>query len=883
MTAPIRSSSKIWMRAGASAALAVGVAVLSPALARAQSIFLSAPPDLQKIQITRPAPAPAPDAPVVLPPPPRSMRPVQAPDHASTPAAAAPAPDRPLLGGQPDPKNGRGAVIRHLTNNIQGYRLAGEIGASEWPIYLTEVQARRKLQFQLGYLAAVSVMPESSKLRLTINDEAVGETPIKAVGAVKTVVFDIPPGVMRPGFNSVRLSTEQRHRVDCSLEATYELWTQIDPTQTGIILNAADASIENLADLGALLPDEQGALPIRAVLTANAKAGDVERMLRAVQLISIVGRFEQPVVDTGPMAAGQYGVNLLVGTAAELAREAGVDMLGLVDQPRAVVYQATPERRTTIVITGATASQVDEAMKQFLVATTPKGSPAGLRAATAFPGYRMEGGQRVKLRDLGIVSAEFTGRLFRVAFNIIMPPDFYAADYGRAMLRLAGGYAPGLNSRAQVVLNVNERTAVSLSMLKTSGDVFKDNPLPLPLGFLRPGLNRIELEAHVPTKDDANCEPLTSIHASNRFLFLDSTEIEIPAIARVARMPDLAVTATGGFPFVGASKRPKLFLPSFDQKSIGAAATMVAHLAIAAGRPVDFEITMSAPGKGQGPTLAVAPLDSFDPALLQKLDMPAKELREAWKSRIGATNAAPENELLSRFDSMTRNRLVLQNNFPMACHPPKGVVGVKSAYGGQLDDTPVDAIKGRPDEAGAPERDLFEEWDARVRGDSRWTAVGSFLGKAREWGAAKFTDAARRIGSGFENKAEAPLVTPQAALAIGQNLLGDSAEDVWTVVTSPNSETLADAVACLVDPRVSRQISGRVSVLDVSEAKISAAPVADARFIVTQPLSVGNVRLIAAGWLSLHSFAYVAGALFVAILLALSTRLFVKGVGRRTE
>jgi hypothetical protein len=811
---------------------------------------------------------------------------------AAAPPATAPIGAAPSLStSEPsDPAKGRGVLIRHLTNNIQGYRLAGEIGATEWPIYLTEAQARRDLRFQVGYLAAVSVMPEASSLTLMINDEVVGATPIKAVGAVKTVVFDIPAGLMRPGFNSVRLMTEQRHRVDCSLEATYELWTQIDPTQTGLIFSEAEASIDSLADLGALLPDEQGALPIRAVISAKARASDVERMLRAVQLISIVGRFEQPVVDTGPPTGGQYGVNLIVGAAAELSREVNFDILGVVDRPRAVVLPATPERRATIVITGVTTAQVDEAMKQFLVATTPKGSPQGLRAAAAFPGLRMEGGQRVKLRDLGLMSEEFTGRLFRAAFNIIMPSDFYAADYGRASVRLAGGYASGLTTKAQLVMKVNERTAVSLNLLKASGDVFKDNPLPLPLGFLRPGLNRIEIEAHVPNDDDAHCDPLSAIHAGNRFLFLDSTEIEIPAIARVARMPDLAVTATGGFPFAGAAKRPKLYLPSFDQKSIGAAATVVAHFAIAAGRPVDFEITMSAPGKGKGPTLAVAPLDALDPALLQKLELPAQELREAWKSQSGAANKSADDEILSQVEAMARNRLVLQSNFPMACHPPKPTGGFKAALNRIDANLSVATIlrqeaKAGESETDAPSRDLFEEWDAKVRADQRWSAatIASWLGRAREWGVAKFTDAGSWMRAGFENQSEeGQLVTPHSQLAIGQAILGESSEDVWTVVTAPTSDALADAVGCLVDPRVSRQISGRMSVLDVSEAKVNATPVSDARFIVTQPLSVGNARLIAAGWLSLHSFAYVIGAISLAAALAVATRVFVRQIGRKT-
>ena len=857
--------------------LAGAVALASTSAAHAassQAIFLTAPSTVSKMTPVKPSPRPAP-------------APSAAATRADAPAATPAAAPTPAPAAAPEQKS-PAQVIRHLTNNVQGFRLAGEVGASEWPIYLTDGQVRRNLRFQLGYLSAVSVMSEASTLTLTINDEVVGVTPINAVQAVKTVAFDIPPGLLRPGFNAVRISAQQRHRVDCSLDATFELWTQIDPTQTGLLLTEAESAIDNLADLGALAPDEQGALPIRAVLPEKARTSDVERMLRAVQLISIIGRFEQPVVDTGAVAAGAYGVNLVVAPASELPRDAGLEALRNVDQPRVVVLPATAERRAAIVVTGANVAQVDEAMKQFLVATTPRGTPPGLRAVAAFPGYRMDGGQRVRLRDLGLVSEEFSGRLYRAAFNIIMPADFYAADYGRAMVRLAGGYAPGLAGRAQLAMKVNERTAVSLPLLKAAGEAFKDNPLPIPLGFLRPGLNRIEIEAHLPNGDDTACDPLAAIHASSRFLFLDSTEIEMPSIARVARMPDLAVTSTGGFPFVGAARRSRLFLPSFEAKSIGAAATLVAHYAIAGGRPIDFEITTTAPVKGRGPTLAVAPVDALEPGLLQKIDLPLAALRETWKGLGRDMRRAAEDDNLSPTEASARNRLVLQSNFPMSCHPPRPTGGFKAALYRIDRDLAVAGIlkpvKDRDADTDAPTgRDLFEDWDARVRGEGRWLGgVSSGFGRARDWLMSKFTDAGSLLHAGFDAPEEGSLVTPQSLLAIGQNIVGESAEDVWTVVTAPSSDALAEAVGCLVDPRVARQISGRVSVLDVSEAKIAVLPVTDSRFIATQPLSIGNARLIAAGWLSLHSLAYVCGALLAAALLAASTRLFVRHVGRKS-
>ncbi|MCC2110057.1 MAG: hypothetical protein KDJ40_21825, partial [Hyphomicrobiales bacterium] len=110
---------------------------------------------------------------------------------------------------------------------------------------------------------------------------------------------------------------------------------------------------------------------------------------------------------------------------------------------------------------------------------------------------------------------------------------------------------------------------------------------------------------------------------------------------------------------------------------------------------------------------------------------------------------------------------------------------------------------------------------------------------------------------------------------------GDTIDDVWTLVTAPTSADLAESVPCLVDPRVWRQIAGRMSILDASEGSVVTAPARAQRLIVTQPLTIENSRLIAAGWLSLNSQIYVAVALVIAMLLALTTSLFVRNVGRR--
>lgn len=767
-------------------------------------------------------------------------------------------------------------ILRHLTNNIQGFRLPGEIASLEWPVFFTQAQVSSELQFKIGYLTAVSVMPEASRLKLIINDVVVGVANILETRGSRSVLFDIPPGLIRPGFNSVRISAEQRHRVDCSLVATFELWTQIDPTRTGFIIPKSDPGVRRFSEIAALPPDEQGALPIRIVSHGKTSANLIERSIHAVQRIVLYGRFEQPVIDIGPLAYGSYGINVVIGTIDKIAPAARRLNIGAVGGPRFIVIPAKRGIRTSIVITGRTDKDLENALLHLRAAPKLRGSPEGLRAINAYPGYRVKGGQRVKLRDMGIASEEFSGRMYRAAFNVIMPPDFYAADYGKAFLDLAGGYAPGLTNAAQIVISVNGKKAVSQKLPKTSGDVFKQSSIPLRLGHLRPGLNRIEIEAQVPTEADKKCDPMSTIGARKRFLLLDTTELVLPRIARIARAPDLVVTTTGGFPFSGGKKRPILFVPKADASSVAAAATVASHLAIAAGQLINFRFTTNKPRRGEGATLVMAPTNALDAEFLSALGLAPERIRGIWQTKARQRHVPDDNQGLTKWERITRDRLILQKNFPAACHLPKPPGGYKTAF--MVDRMPVASI-GKKDES-----DLFSKWDQRVRSQSR--IVGYFSGFVKsvsDWARGNISGARVWLGSTLDRSPAASPINDAASLIIAQNILGESSNDIWTLITAPNTSFMARAMGCLVDPRVWQQIAGRVAVLNTSDAKVSVIPVTSSKFIATQSLSIQNLRLIVAGWFSLNSKIYVLSALLLALLLAASTSWFIRNSGRKPE
>ncbi len=796
-----------------------------------------------------------------------------APPALSPSPAAAPAP---LAATDAD----AGFVLRHLPNNIQGFRLNGETGASEWPIYLSAAQARSRLRFRLGYISAVSVMPEASKITMSINDVEIGATRVAAFDKVESVDFDIPAGVLEPGFNALRIAVDERHRVDCSLEATYELWTQIDPSQTGFLMPIRDSRALDLADLAALPPDAQGVLPVRAVLPGRTSPGNIERVIRAVQIIASGGHFEQPMVDVGPMAGGEYGVNLVIGVAADVAATPDLAEFANVDGPRLSVLPATPMRRATIVITGRTQDDVNRALVAFGKAAQPHGSLAGLRASQAFPGYRVSGGQTVRLSDLGLHSVEFSGRYFRAGFNVVMPADFFSADYAKVLLDLAGGYAPGLSSSAKIIVAINGRNAVSVPLSNSHGEVFTDKTLPLPLGFFRSGLNRIEIQAQLSNAADAACDPLSAIAGNKRFLFLDSTTLRIPRLARISRVPDLAVTASGGFPFIGGTKQPKLYAPSADTSSIAAAATFAARIAASAGRPIDFRFTVTPPPVGSGATLIVAAAGQLDPATARAVGLDPDRMRVAWGDRLVASNE-PRDQL-SPVDIRARNRLVLQKNLPAACHLRHAPAAVAAA--------PIDLaalLASPPDARKADDRELFEQWSESLAGQERWRKwigeAGARLGAlAHDLWRGTIDEAQTLVADGDEQAAKI-IYQRDNSLLIAQSARGATADDVWTLVTAPNSSVLAESVECVSDPRVWRLVDGRISILNDSDGAVSSLPPKTVRFVVTQPLSLSNVRLIAAGWFSLNAGAYVSLVLVVAFLLAIATHGFVRNVGRRVE
>jgi hypothetical protein len=737
------------------------------------------------------------------------------------------------------------APLRRLPPLSKGSRLSGEEASMVAPVYVTRRQVDARARFRLGTLSSVSVVPESGTLTVSVNGADVKAVPVGAAYGLRITEFDIPAGLLRTGWNAVGIAAHHRHRVDCSVDATDELWTRVDPAETGIVFADAATSFPDLADIAATGPRPDGAVPINIRIDSKRllRSEDVERLGRAVQGVVLAGRFAQAVVEFEDF--GDDGVDLVLGTVADIAGRIDQASVDSVAGPMIAIVPGVRSRRPILVVTGRSDAELDTAIATLGV-VAPLGSAPGLNALEGANGHQIDAaGQSLSFSALGIEKRELVGHALRMDFEAGLPADFLPADYGRVSIDLAGGYAAGLGPDAQIIVEINGNSAGSVRLSSANGENFGHKRHFLPLSGFRPGLNRIELRVNAPDVPGVGCDTSANVPSQARVWLNGTSKIVFPALARTGRLPDLAMAASGAFPFADSAARMTLVVPTPDRATLGAALTVMARLGLAAGRQIPFSFVTTQPAEKSGNVLIVAPARALDPASMRQAQLDPDLIRQAWSAAAELLPAAHSRAAL--------RRRAYEGDWPDSC-----AIRRQSAPGAQ---TP-------PEQA--------QERLAEITGSVRTGYGGADIGHLME--------AARRLAGGApESEVRAATLDQlsKAALVVAQGPREDDPDSVVTIISSPNAATLESSVACLVEPQVWSRLSGRLSILDASTGAVAGSEPETRRYVATQDFSIGNQRLIIAGWLSLNPGIFILAAFLLAFPLAATTHFLVRNVGRR--
>ncbi|AAK90084.2 cytochrome C biogenesis protein CcmF [Agrobacterium tumefaciens] len=787
---------------------------------------------------TSPAPAPPAIPPVAPPPQPPVQVPTPTPGQPSAPPpfAVQPAPQRPAAaplppalvpprqeGARPVPAPASSLNADSRRRYILPYEklsLSGEIDRRQWSIYLTPEQANAAVSLNIGYQNAIVVAPESSNFQVSLNNVALDAARIEAPDSEGNVALKIPPGVLQVGSNVVTLGVQQRHRTDCTIQSTYDLWTDVNPANTYIGFNSDVAgSFANIDDIQATGPDGKAMTSIEIVAPALGNPAFADSLLRLSQALALRTQMPNQTIRfvTAPSTERKAGtLTVFVGTAREIAGVAGA----LPPEASAGAFagfgNAGPGNSSPLFVTGPTPQAVQAAIETLFssISRTPgaQRTTFSTRSWHAPDVPLVMSDRRIALSELGLQSTEFSGRRFRTEFYVGMPADFYASAYGEASLLLDAAYSSQVLPGSHVDIYVNDQIASTVPISNNGGGIFRHLPIKVTMRHFKPGPNKVTLEAVLMTAQDQACAPGAPASATPRFALFDTSEIHIPNYAQIGRKPDLAAMAGAGQPYRTGGP-VALSLDRFDTDTMSVAATLISRLASVAGHPIDIETVASPLVIGDRDALFVGTISQFPQALISQFNLvPSSQI--SWKMGTGVQVPA------------------------------------------QNSDT------------------LFNDWRERVDGGIWEGQVSSF----EEWMKRNFDLSSDTLR--FLPAAEQPYAPPGNVSFMLAQGLSPSGEGVWTLATAPTSAELLDGMQAMTRENRWRDVTGRVAAYDAAAEKIETVEVERPNLYATRAFSLSNWRLIAANWLSSNVLSYSLAFIGFVSLLGFATFVMLRMMGR---
>lgn len=732
--------------------------------------------------------------------------------------------------------------------------LEGESDTRSWAFFLTQDEAAADLNLDVAFQNALVVMPEASRLTVRINGERVIEQPIASSDRLARLSVAIRKALLRAGENTISFEVVQRHRTDCTLASTYELWTRIDGAGTRLSFRSLDAAqlrLRGIDDLPSIGGDEGGQTTIHIVAPSASRAIAGNTILAVAQGVALRGRYGQVVVrvsERPPERLRPGSLTVVVGTTNELG-----DLLGTIPEEAAtrsfLGFVASPKLGpATLLVTGQGWPDIEAIVAKIL--TEPVSRPTNINRTsmdtaswhTPNPPY-ITGRQVSRFADLGVPTQESTGRRMRVRAVVAMPGDFFANAYGEATLLLDGAYSgevlPGVS---HIEIFVNGNVAATVPLNTTTGGLFQQFPITVPMRHFRPGINELWLEAVTIAKTDLSCGPGATLPGKSRFALFDTTSLAVPDFAKIGVKPNLAAVSGTGFPY-SVAPRVALIMGRLDAANYGAAATLLARLAQRASRPLAVDPLASAATVGDRPALIVGAAGQLPSGLLPRVGI-ADTVRTTWPQRADAVVVTPDADGAAVFDAVL-------NRFQGRQTTPEDSGGVPQST-----------------------NEIRDRWRSSLGGPlARYlVAFDGWLQRTFDLSFAQLRTPSR-AASLYEPAEGTDLIAAQAA--------DPETRQVWTAFVARRDEALESSVARIVTPGNWAAMAGRITAFrGGQETHVLSAD--RTSFFMTRPFSLANMRLVLANWMSSNIGAYALALLTACISLGIGTALMLGRLGRRS-
>lgn len=762
-------------------------------------------------------PAAAPAAPAVVP---------QAQPQQSGPSHPTPAPNAlpaASTASSPSTQLPSGGMRRFLIPSDK-MSLNGEIARQQWTVQLTADEARTATQFHLGYQNALVIAPELSRLKVIMNGVAIVDQPIQASEGVSDIIVPVPEDVLRTGKNLISFEVTQRHRTDCTIQSTYELWSEIAPERTYLSFGRnASRRITSFEEVGTIGVDEEGSTRFNIIAPGVETPAATGPILRLSQGLAVFANMPNQRVAVsreaqGPVSEG--ALNVVVGLPGDIAKVLQVVPDSATVSPTITFVDDPRTGPNTMLVTGPTWQSIASSVESIIApADRPLNS---LRSSLSTEAWHypdapifFEAGQQ-SFAQLGLQTEEFAGRRFRTDFVIGIPSDFYANDYGQARLLLDAAYSAEVLPGSHIDIYVNDNIAATVPITNAGGAILRKLPVSVTMRHFRPGANKIALEAVLMTAADATCTPGATGKQDSRFVLFDTSAFEMPRFARMAQLPNLARTGGTGFPYNRSATPVPVMVDTTEVASLSTAATILGKMSLAAGRPFAIEPITSLQAIGERDALFVGSIGRFQPEVLTQVGLTA-DSRVSW---------------------------------------------------GQETSLPIDARAGQTTVT-------LDKWRDQLSGTG-WRAQ---LSNFSEWLNSKFDISFDTLR--LTPRAAEPITPPADATFVVAQRPGPDERHIWTLITAPTADALWQGAEGLVQTEQWNKVDGEMTLYNATGDTTATRDVSTYEFRETQPFSLANYRLIFANWLSGNVLSYAAGLFVMCMLLGIATATLLKNLGRR--
>jgi len=698
--------------------------------------------------------------------------------------------------------------------------LPGEYARRSWSVYLTPEQAASPARLNLGYQNAIVIAPEVSRLRLTVNGTNLLDSPIASPDSPSGLVADMPAGLLHAGMNDIVIEAVQRHRTDCTIESTYELWTQIVPEDTFLSFDMPGTTIwRRVDDIRAIGVNAVGATRFNFVVPSVQQATSGPVVMTLAQTLALMANMPNQsfaISETQGAAPSEGQANIAVGTVSELAGVLSTLPPGAESAPAIGLVNDPNLGPSTLVVTGPTWQAVSDAVNSLgqqvdrpidvqrtSIVTRPWRIPD---APMLF------GAATLKFSNLGVNTFEFSGRRARTDFTVGVPADFYARAYGEMTILLDAAYSAEVQPGSHIDIYVNDNIAATVPITTSGGEILRHLPIKVTMRHFRPGENTIAIEAVLLTGADKLCAPGATGLDNGRFVIFDTSELVMPDYARIGRTPELSGLGGTGFPYGRADYPVPLVIDRAQPESLSAAATLLARMAVSAGRLIAVDTNASVASIADRNAIFLVAISQAPSMVLAQVGI-SDESRTSWGETVASI---------------------------------------------------------KPDTQAT-----FEQWRDRLRGSGWRGQVSRF----EEWLSGTFNvsmDTFRIF------RAEEPAFVPggNASLLVAASP-NPAGTGTWTLISAPTIGALKEGVEELTTTSNWRQIGGHITTINATNNDVSRIAADRFEFIETVPFSFGNYRLIAANWLSSNALSYGLVLTILSIALGLATAGLLAAFGRQ--